>query len=162
MVAGVFGGPVENSYKPIPEGVYTGYVTKLEIRTSKAGNDYLNLEFTLENNRKVWDRLMWHNEACINVMKGKLESLGFTREERHQLDPDQHQPLIAAVNFMTEGKVYEIKVGFDKDGNNVVKYFSDLNAKDEEDPLDPAKPAPVADVFSVKGKKPRIQSPWPN
>jgi hypothetical protein len=127
MVKGILDGEVENNYKPIPEGLYFGRVTAIAMKTSKAGNDYLNIEFTLESKRKMWDKLMWHNEACVNVMKGKMESLGFTREERKQLDPDDHQSLTSAVNAMVQGKKYEIKIGFDKDGQNVIKYFNDTS-----------------------------------
>ena len=157
MTRGIFDGPVENNFKPLPEGMYHGYVSKLEIRTSKNGNDYLNIEFTLTNNRKAWDRLMWHNEACVNVMKGKLEGLGFTREERKLLDPDNHQELISSVHRMSDGREYEIKIGFDKDNNNVVKYYSDPNAPEEEaaDPLDPMTEAPA-----MPSRKPRIENPF--
>lgn len=163
MVAGIFDGPVENNYKPIPEGIYNGYISKLEMRTSKAGNAYLNLEFSFPeiNNRKQWDRLMWHNEACANVMKGKLESIGFTREERKQLDPDDAQCLISAVRAVSEGVQYEVKIGFDKDGNNVIKYFSNPNAVEEQDPLDMTTPAPAPAAQTFGSKKPRVQSPWP-
>ena len=122
---GIFDGEVENNYKPLPEAIYPGKVTNLEVRTSKNNNTYLNIEFTLDNNRKVWDRLIWHNEACVNVTKGKLESLGFTREERKELSPES---IPSAVKSMTADRKYDIKVGIDKDDSdrNVVKYYSVL------------------------------------
>lgn len=128
MSEGIFSGEVENNYKPMPDGIYSGRVTNIEMRTSRAGNDYLNIEFTLDNNRKVWDRLMWHNEACINVTKGKLEALGFTRDERKELTPES---MPSAVHAMALDKQYEIKVGIDANDTdrNVVKYYSVIENK---------------------------------
>lgn len=127
-MSGIFSGEVENNYKPMPEGIYPGRVSDLEVRTSQAGNDYLNIEFTLDNNRKVWDRLMWHNEACVNVTKGKLEALGFTRDERKELTPES---LPSAVKLMVTDKKYDVKVGIDANDTdrNVVKYYSEITAQ---------------------------------
>lgn len=153
MTKGDLDGIVENNYKPMPEGIYKGRVTKTEVRTSKMGNDYINLEFSLANNRKAWDRLMFHTPGCLDVSKGKLEGLGFTRDERKELDPDDIQSVLQAVQYMITDKIYDIKIKI-KEGENVISYYNDANATEEADPLDPATEAPV------KEKKPRIQSPW--
>ena len=126
MVKGALDGEVENNFKPMPEGIYQGRVTNLEVRTSKNGNDYINIEFSLQNNRKAWDRLMFHSDGCLNVSKGKLEGLGFTRDERKQLDPDYLDSIVSAIKSISMGKVYDIKIGI-KDGNNEVKYYNDAN-----------------------------------
>ena len=153
MAKGELGGKIENTFKPFPEGMYQGRVTKLEIRTSKAGNDYINVEFSLMNNRKVWDKLMFHTDGCKKVSAGKLDGFGFTQEERHQLDPDDIESILQAVRYMIADKTYDVKVKIEDDQNKV-SYFTDPNAVEESDPLDPAMDAPV------KEKKPRIQSPW--
>ena len=146
-------GIVENSYKPMPEGIYQGRVTKLEVKTSQAGNAYINIEFSLANNRKAWDKLMFHTPGCLNVTKGKMENLGFTREERKELDPDNIQSVLEAVRYIITGKTYDVKIKI-KEGENVISYYTDPNASEESDPIDPTTEAPAT------GKKPRIQSPW--
>jgi len=130
MVKGALDGEVENNFKPMAEGIYQGRVTNLEIRTSKNGNDYINIEFSLQNNRKAWDRLMFHSDGCLNVSKGKLEGLGFTRDERKQLDPDYLDSIVSAIKSIITGKTYDIKIGI-KDGQNEVKYYNDANASDD-------------------------------
>lgn len=136
ITPGMFDGEVEKTYTILKPGVYQGKVTNLELRTaSSSGNDFLNIEFTINGTTKrVWDKLFWHNEKCVKVTKGKLESLGFSREERKKITNEQ--VLQDAVNYMVDGKVYDIHVGIGKDQNgedqNVVKYVT-LNEEETGD-----------------------------
>ena len=122
---GIFGVELKkNEFEIIPAGRYTGYISKVEEKTSKTGNKYIQLEFTLENNRKLWDNLHWHTQQCLEISAGKLNSIGFTKEERDQLDPES---LVSAINFKKEGQNYEINVGVKKDATygdqNTVRSF---------------------------------------
>lgn len=155
MAKGTFDGEVEDNYKPIPAGEYKGHAEKVEFKMSKNGNEMIQIEFILnDNKRHFWKNIMWFNDTVMNIAKSTLEQLGFTREERKELDPDDHDSFLSAIRYMVTGKVYDIKIGFNKDGDNEIKYISDPNAIEEADPLDQTLDAPM------KGKKPRIQSPW--
>lgn len=118
-----FGGEVENNFKPIPAGDYKAKVISVTKKTSKAGNDYINIEFKLiPNDRHMWEKLMWHTDACVNITKSKLENLGFTRDERKALTVESMYSVVAA---MVSGKVYDLKVGLNQETKeNTIKYFS--------------------------------------
>lgn len=122
---GIFGVEIEKKeFSVMPAGKYTGYISKVEEKTSKAGNKYIQLEFTLENNRKLWDNLHWHTTECLNISAGKLENIGFTPEERKALEPES---IVSAINFKKEGQNYEVSVGVKKSpeygDQNTIKYF---------------------------------------
>lgn len=154
MTKGMFDGEVENNYKPMPVGTYSGKVVKVEFKVSQNGNEMIQIEFVLnENQRHLWTNIMWFNDQMMGIAKGKLEQLGFTRDERKELDPDDHDVFLSAIKYMVADKTYDIKVGLDKEGNNNIKYVSDQNAV-EIDPLDPLSPAPSMTSSSKRLKNP--------
>ena len=111
-------------FELIEAGRYLGYISEVVEKTSKAGNKYIQIEFTLNNERKVWDNLHWHTDQCIKISAGKLESLGFTRDERKSLDVTA---LVSAINFKKDGQRYDVNVGIRKSpefgDQNTVKSF---------------------------------------
>lgn len=122
---GIFGIEIEKKeFGLLPSGKYLGYISKIEHKTSKAGNVYVQLEFTLENTRKVWDMMHWHSEICVRISAGKLESIGFSKEERDAITPEN---IIEKISEKKDGVIYEINVGIKKDeygDKNIIKYFS--------------------------------------
>jgi hypothetical protein len=126
---GIFGVKIEEKdYGLIPAGKYTGYISAVDEKTSKAGNKYIQLEFTLENNRKIWDNLHWHTTECINISAGKLKNIGFSDDERDELNPES---IISAINFKKDGQNYEVNVGIksskDFGDQNNIRYFKKLD-----------------------------------
>jgi hypothetical protein len=126
MAKGDLDGEVENVFTVMPEGVYQGSVNNVSVKTSSKNVNYINVEFKLVNNRRAWDKLWFHTPGGKNTTKGKLEALGFTRDERKQLDPDYLDSIVSAIKAISTGKVYDIKIGI-KDGQNEVKYYNDAN-----------------------------------
>lgn len=108
---GIFGGEVENNFETLPAGNYKGKIIDVVCKTSSnSGKDYIQITYELENNRKVWDILSWANEKALGVMKGKLEALGFTQDERHQL-PEEGGMLQVAVYEKVQGNLYNVNIG---------------------------------------------------
>jgi len=56
----------------IDEGTYAASVTGAKEKTSKAGNNYLEVEFTLSMGRKIWTNFnLWHPDAATRDRAAK-------------------------------------------------------------------------------------------
>lgn len=132
---GLFEGEVENNFDVLPAGAYPGQAEDCVCNTSQnSGKDYIQITWRLENNRKVWDIMSWASEKALNVMKGKLEALGFTPEERKELPEDGGMLQVAIWNKI-EGIPFTVNVGIkaaegDYAAKNTVKSVKVLGASD--------------------------------
>ncbi len=65
-----------DSFTPLPPGKYPVEISGLEIRISKAGNQVLNIEFSITEptykNRKVFDGFTLGNEIAMKRLKTML------------------------------------------------------------------------------------------
>lgn len=130
LYTGIFGGEVENKgFEAIPEGTYDCIIERAEMKTSKAGKKYLSYSFKVVGpeckGRLIFDGLYWSSEGAINVAKGKMASMGISKEDRMIIDESN---MVQAINAAKEGKQYKVKVGVVEDETygpkNVVKSFS--------------------------------------
>jgi hypothetical protein len=131
LYRGVFGGEVENfkGFDAIPEGIYDCIIERAELKTSKAGKKYVSYSFKVvspeSKGRLIFDGLYWSSEGAVNVAKGKLASMGLTKEDRQVIDESN---MVQAIMKVKEGKQYKVKVGVVDDESygpkNVVKSFS--------------------------------------
>jgi hypothetical protein len=61
-----------SEFSPLNPGVYRGEIVSAEQKTSQNGNDYLALQITVGNNRRVFDNLnLWHTTSAKAVEIGK-------------------------------------------------------------------------------------------
>lgn len=132
---GIFEGDIEKGeYELIKEGEYEAIISDVVCETSKAGNDYIKLAFRLASNRLVFDNIVWSTEKALNVAKGKLEALGFTRDERKEL-PDDGGALQVAIFDKVKDNKYMINVGIKEaegeyKAKNIVKGIKVMTAED--------------------------------
>ena len=65
------------SFSLLEPGWYGAEVTNSEKRESATGNDYLNIEFTLDSGRKCWDIFsIWHEKPDVKeIARRKLSDL---------------------------------------------------------------------------------------
>jgi len=78
------------SYKLIEDGEYEVVVTGAELKTSANGNDYINLELTLDGgNRKQWLKLMFgiSDESTAITLKN-IRTLGVDVAELSKVQAD--------------------------------------------------------------------------
>lgn len=86
--------PVKTGFTPIPEGEYTGKITKIEEGVSKEKQTpYISFEVTFDEGtykgRKVWKKVFLRGDTeektkkMLGMYAGVLESLGMTQEQRH-------------------------------------------------------------------------------
>ena len=61
-----------SEFSPLNPGVYRGEIVSAEQKTSQSGNDYLSLQITVGDNRRVFDNLnLWHKTSDKAVEIGK-------------------------------------------------------------------------------------------
>jgi hypothetical protein len=114
-------------------GNYKGSITDIVCKEATSGFDYIQLEYTLENNRKVWD-ILSDSPSAHGVVRGKLGNLGFTSEEKDEL-PDSMEMLQVAIKEKVSGVKFNVNVGVqpakgDYAEKNNVKYVKRLEAAD--------------------------------
>ena len=67
-----------SEFPPLNPGVYRGEIVSAEQRTSANGNDYLSLQITVGDNRRVFDNLnLWHktSDKAVEIGKKKLAEI---------------------------------------------------------------------------------------
>jgi hypothetical protein len=69
----------KKEFSPIPTGNYAGTVDTAEVKTTAAGNRYINIKIKLENNRVVFDRLNFEgtNQTAKDIAVKKFQSIVF-------------------------------------------------------------------------------------
>lgn len=114
-------------FAPVPVGAYPAYVEKAEFKTSKAGNEYLSVQFCLfdcaYDNRKIFENLnLKHsNVQVVNIALSKLKAMikaGGFEVTSFKSEAD----LLAVVNEVR----CLVKLGI-KEDNNIIKGFESLN-----------------------------------
>jgi len=60
------------SRSTIPEGKYTGTIKNVEVKTSKAGQQYVNCELVLDNKRHVFESFHLMHPKAAEIAKQKL------------------------------------------------------------------------------------------
>ena len=121
-------------FSVLAAGDYPGTITDLVWRASEnSGYDYIQVEYTLDNKRKVWD-ILSDSPNAHKVVRGKLSAFGFTSEEKDQL-PDDMSALAVAIHDKIEGVKFNVNVGIreaqgDFPEKNIVKYVKKLDASD--------------------------------
>lgn len=69
---------VTDNFTPLEQGTYAGFIEKMEFKTSKAGAEYLNLQWRLvESNRVMFDILnLFHpTEQTRNIALGSVKKM---------------------------------------------------------------------------------------
>lgn len=67
-----------SEFPPLNPGVYRGEIVSAEQRTSANGNDYLSLQITVGDNRRVFDNLnLWHktSDKAVEIGKQRLAEI---------------------------------------------------------------------------------------
>ncbi|MGL5190454.1 MAG: DUF669 domain-containing protein, partial [Cetobacterium sp.] len=75
---------VSSGFEVLPEGIYTGEIKKVELKTTKAGDgQYLNIEWNVEDEngtvKKVWD-ICSLKAAALWKLKALMDALGMSTE----------------------------------------------------------------------------------
>lgn len=81
-------------FELVPEGTYNTRITKAELKTSQAGNQYVN--WTLDifgaegEAEKLNNRKLWHITMCSGAAAGRLKQFikAVTSEEPSEFDTD--------------------------------------------------------------------------
>jgi len=76
----------------LEEGKYEGSVTNCTEKKSAAGNTYLEVEFTLQNTRKIWHRFnLWNaNPTAREIAQKEFNKLGVALDLKGMVsDTDQ-------------------------------------------------------------------------
>lgn len=86
---------VSSGFEILPEGIYSGEIKKVELKTSKAGDSqYLNLEWDVEDengkSKKVWDICSLKPQALWKL-KALMEALGMSTEGSIDLDLEEFE-----------------------------------------------------------------------
>lgn len=113
-----------NDFEPVPAGWYNANIEKMEWKTSKAGSEYLNIQWKLDNNRVVFDILnLFHEKEIVrNIALGTVKKIlmAAAAEKMDFASKDELVEALAVVNV-------DLKVaieGDDKYGpKNVIKAF---------------------------------------
>ena len=113
---------------------HEGTITDVVCKTSEnSGFDYIQLEYTLANKRKVWD-ILSDSPSAHGVVRGKLGNLGYTSEEKDEL-PDDMSVLAVVLSDKVSGVKFKVTVGVqeakgDYKAKNTVKWVNELSASD--------------------------------
>jgi len=135
----VFDVEVEDTnFDVIPEGKYIAELANCEGKTSKAGNDYLNLQWKLVDNDKyngryVFGKIMFHeglSDAAARLYAGQIEKLGFTRDERKEQAGIDIGTMQVLYSDKAQGNKYELSVTVEEaQGDFAEKNGSLINKK---------------------------------
>jgi hypothetical protein len=60
----------------LPAGKYTVTVAKAEVKNSKAGNEYIKIEFAVEGGGRVWENFVLNNKVGRSKLKSLLVKSG--------------------------------------------------------------------------------------
>jgi hypothetical protein len=72
----------DSNYETLPAGWYTVTLTDTEEKTSKNGKDYLNVEFRTMEEKPIWDKC-FYNEEALWKLKSLKKAIGMADTETH-------------------------------------------------------------------------------
>lgn len=102
----------DTGFEPLPAGWYNGTITGVELRESQNGNPYLNVEFTLDNNRKVWTIYMLNNNVGLSRLRQLVQVVA----------PEHLKSFrVSAADEVLVGKPVRVKVTQRKGGDGQVR-----------------------------------------
>mgnify|MGYP000426721217 CR=1 FL=1 len=130
----------EKSFGPMPAGWYQATLSNFIMKTSKTGQEYLNVEFQTEKG-KVWYNLniLHSKEQVRNIAAEQLARLCMAAGFRSIKNPENPEELLGA----------KVKILVEVDGNyNRVKTVEAIDKKD----------AAAEQLYSAKPKEPVQES----
>lgn len=122
----------KKDYSLIPEGIYNIEVKKVELKTSKAGNKYLNWGVEITDGEYV-GRWVWGittlKEDYLWVLKNYLEAIGISKQNINTDDIERLAPGKTA-----RAKIIQDEYN-DKKSNKVYTLLSKSDSEEEEMPF---------------------------
>jgi len=126
----------EDNYAPITDGTYPAYVEKADFRESKAGTEYLNLQFKIFGERsagRVFFNIMnvFHEKEQVrNIALGELKRM-FSASGITDMKFNSKEELLESVLTCR----MQVKLGNKTDSygtKNVIKGYSKLEESDND------------------------------
>ena len=112
----------EGSNSPVEPGRYPVFLEKVELKLSQANKKYINLQWRLQNNRVVFQKIfassdyMNHkNQQWVQQQINSLKRLFMISG----VGVPENMPTPSDIRKL-QGITYDIEVGIDKDNENVV------------------------------------------